>query len=161
TPPIYYLGGAELSKSERSRFVNGVEYIQGFRPCVERLVTDPTSPNAGQYVLTPNSIAYGCTAPNFRVVEAYETYTAPLRDPRLRRPAFTQIDVNFAKNWRWHERHRLQLRVEAFNLFNTPMYNRTDYGRNVNTFGFGSINKSTQNQNNYPRQFQLAVKYYF
>src|SRR5262249_45214277 len=43
TPPIYYLGGAELSKSERSRFVNGVEYIQGFRPCVERLVTDPTS----------------------------------------------------------------------------------------------------------------------
>jgi hypothetical protein len=159
--PIYYLGGAELSKSERSRVVNGVEYIQGFRPCVERLNTDPTSPNFRQYVLTTNSINYGCATANFRVVESYETYTAPLRDPRFRRPAFTQIDVNFAKNWRVREKQRLQLRVEAFNLFNTPMYNRINYNQDVNNFAFGAINKSTQNQNNFPRQFQLAVKYIF
>lgn len=159
--PIYYLGGGELSKSERSRFVNGVEYIQGFRPCVERLNTNAASPTAGQYALTPASISYGCTSANFRVVESYETYTAPLRDPRLRRPAFTQIDVNFAKNWRVREKQSLQLRIEAFNLFNTPMYNRINYNRDVNNFEFGAINKSTQNQNNYARQFQLALKYNF
>jgi Carboxypeptidase regulatory-like domain len=159
--PIYYLGGAELSKSERSRFVNGIEYIQGFRPCVERRNNDPTSPGFGQYALTPASINYGCSAANFRVVESYETYTVPLRDPRFRRPAFTQIDVNFAKNWQVREKHSLQLRVEAFNLFNTPMYNRINYNQDVNNSAFGAINKSTQNQNNYPRQFQLAVKYRF
>jgi Carboxypeptidase regulatory-like domain/TonB-dependent Receptor Plug Domain len=160
-PPIYYLGGGELSKSERSRFTNGIEYIYGFKPCVERRNGDSTSPNFGQYALTSASIRYGCASANFRVVESYQTYTAPLRDPRFRRPAFTQIDVNFAKNWRLSERQSLQLRVEAFNLFNTPMYNRINYVRDVDNAEFGSINKSTQNQNNYPRQFQLAVKYNF
>jgi hypothetical protein len=59
------------------------------------------------------------------------------------------------------ERHALQLRVEAFNLFNTPMYNRINYNRDVNSAEFGFINKSTQRQNNFPRQFQLALKYNF
>jgi hypothetical protein len=31
----------------------------------------------------------------------------------------------------------------------------------VNSAQFGAINKSTQRQNNFPRQFQLAVKYNF
>jgi carboxypeptidase family protein/TonB-dependent receptor-like protein len=159
--PIVYLGGGELSKSERSRFVNGIEYLQVFRPCVERRDNTRSSPTFGKYLLTPSSVKNGCASANFRVVEAYETYNAPLRDSRFRRPSFTQIDVNFAKNWKVRERHSLQLRVEAFNLFNTPMYNRINYNRDVNSAEFGFINKSTQRQNNFPRQFQLALKYNF
>jgi Carboxypeptidase regulatory-like domain/TonB dependent receptor len=153
--PIYYLGGGELSKSEHSRLNSrGEELIYGFKPCVERLVN-------GQYTLTPGSISYGCTSATFRQVQNYETYAAPLRDPRIRRQPFSQIDVNFAKNWRIRENHSLQLRIEAFNLFNTPVYDRIDYNRDVNNAQFGAINKSTQNQSSYPRQFQLAVKYVF
>jgi Carboxypeptidase regulatory-like domain/TonB dependent receptor/TonB-dependent Receptor Plug Domain len=159
--PIAYLGGGELSKSEREGMVRGDEYIFGFRPCVERRENNQNSQNFGKYILTPSSINYGCTSANFRVVEAYETYDAPLRDARFRRPTFTQIDVNFAKNWRIREKHKLQLRIEAFNLFNTPMFNRINYNRDVNSAQFGAINKSTQRQNNFPRQFQLAVKYNF
>jgi hypothetical protein len=159
--PIAYIGGGELSKSERSRWLNGVEYLQVFRPCVGRRNNTRTSPTYRQYLLTPSSIANGCTSANFRVIESYETYDAPLRDSRFRRPSFTQIDVNFAKNWKFKENHKLQLRVEAFNLFNTPMYNRINYNRDVNSAEFGLISKSTQRQNNFPRQFQLAVKYNF
>jgi hypothetical protein len=159
--PIVYLGGGELKQSEREGMVRGDEYIFGFRPCVERRENNQNSQNFGKYILTPSSINYGCTSANFRVVEAYETYDAPLRDARFRRPTFTQIDVNFAKNWRIREKHKLQLRIEAFNLFNTPMFNRINYNRDVNSAQFGAINKSTQRQNNFPRQFQLAVKYNF
>jgi hypothetical protein len=159
--PIVYLGGGELSKSERERMINGNEYILGFRPCVERRQNNQNNANFGKYILTPSSINYGCTSANFKVVEAYETYEAHPRDARFRRPPFTQIDVNFAKNWRIREKHSLQLRIEAFNLFNTPMFNRINYNRDVNSAQFGAINKSTQRQNNFPRQFQLAVKYNF
>jgi Carboxypeptidase regulatory-like domain/TonB-dependent Receptor Plug Domain len=159
--PIVYLGGGELSNSQRERTIKGEEYMMAFKPCVERRENNRNNANFGKYILTPSSISYGCTAPNFRVVETYETYTAPLRDAKFRRPAFTQIDVNFAKNWRIREKHTLQLRIEAFNLFNTPMFNRINYNRDVNSAEFGAINKSTQRQNNFPRQFQLAVKYSF
>jgi carboxypeptidase family protein len=159
--PVVYKGGGELSKSERSRFVNGVEYLQVFRPCVERRDNTRSSPTFGQYILTPSSIANGCANASFRIVEAYETYDAPLRDSRFRRPSFTQIDVNFAKNWKVREKHSLQLRIEAYNIFNMPMYNRINYNRDVNSAEFGFINKSTQRQNNFPRQFQVAGKYNF
>jgi Carboxypeptidase regulatory-like domain/TonB dependent receptor-like, beta-barrel len=160
-PALQYLGGGEVSKSERQRFINGTEYIQGVKPCVERLNTNATSPNFGKYELLSYSVAYGCTEANFRYLEPYQTITTPLRDSRLRRPIYQQFDVNFAKNWRVGESKTIQFRVEGFNLFNTPIYHSRQYNRDANSSEFGTINKRTTNQSNYARQFQLAAKFNF
>ena len=47
----------------------------------------------------------------------------------FRGPGFANWDASLAKNWNLHERLRLQLRAEVFNLLNHP------------NFGFGSVRK--------------------
>ncbi len=160
-PALIYLGGGKVSKSERKRFIAGTEYIQGVKPCVERLNTNTTSPNYGKYELLSYSVAYGCASANFRYLEPYQTQTTALRDARLRRPIYQQFDVNIAKNWRVGENKEIQFRLEGFNLFNTPIYHSRQYNRDADNSEFGTINKRTTNQSNYARQFQLAAKFNF
>jgi Carboxypeptidase regulatory-like domain/TonB dependent receptor len=160
-PALIYLGGGEVPKSQRKRIINGTEFIQGVKPCVERLNTNADSPNFGTYELLSYSVAYGCTSANFRYLEPYQTQTTALRDARLRRPAYQQFDMNFAKNWRIGERKEIQFRFEGFNLTNTPIYHSRDYNQDANNSEFGRINKRTTNQSNYARQFQLAAKFIF
>jgi hypothetical protein len=69
--------------------------------------------------------------------------------------------MNFAKNTRITERTRLQFRVEAYNLFNSPMYDERNYNTDTNNSEFGSINKNTTAQSNFPRQIQLGIKFIF
>lgn len=161
SPYLTYLGGAEIPDSERKRFINGIEYIQGVKPCIERLNTTAGSPNYGSYELIPNSVAYGCTGANFRIVEDYQRRLSPLRDSRIRRPSYTQFDMNFAKNLKVGEKKSIQLRFEVFNVLNSPMYNRREYNNDPNSAEFGAINKGTTAQNNYGRQIQLAAKFIF
>src|SRR5262249_46149664 len=94
-PVLLYLGGGEVSGSKRKRFINGTEFIQGVKPCIERLNLTANSPNFGKYELLAHSVAYGCTTAVFRYLEPYQTRTSPLRDSRLRRPGYTQFDMNF------------------------------------------------------------------
>jgi hypothetical protein len=70
-------------------------------------------------------------------------------------PSFRSVDLSLLKNIRLAERMRLQLRVESFNLFNTPNYqvpifqlDNANVGRVVAT--------STEG-----REFQFAVKLLF
>jgi Carboxypeptidase regulatory-like domain/TonB-dependent Receptor Plug Domain len=160
-PALIYLGGGEVSKSESRRFINGTEFVQGVKPCVERLNTNTASPNFGKYELLSYSVAYGCASANFRYLEPYQTQTTALRDTRLRRQIYQQFDVNIAKNWRVGENKEVQFRLEGFNLFNTPIYHSRQYNRDANSSEFGTINKRTTNQSNYARQFQLAMKFNF
>ncbi len=53
-------------------------------------------------------------------------------------------------------RHRLQLRVEVFNVTNTPSFGVPNGSLGSPTFG-----RITTTANNVPRQFQLAAKYLF
>jgi hypothetical protein len=80
-----------------------------------------------------------------------------------RGPRFVQFDMSLFKNTTMHGTHRLQLRVEAFNILNRPIWavspaatllTPSSFGRILNTFGrtesFGTS-----------RQIQLAVRYDF
>ena len=73
-------------------------------------------------ICCPYSTAYGCTEPYFLIREAFQRRTAMFRYDEFRRPGFWQADVNFAKTTPITNNVRFQLRLEAFNLFNSPMY---------------------------------------
>jgi hypothetical protein len=57
------------------------------------------------------------------------------------------------------ERLRFQLRLEAFNVFNTPLFDSPDSG-DVTSNTFGVLNP-TNGQRNVQRQVQLGFKFTF
>ncbi len=141
--PDYY-------KVERKRFVSGVELIQGVRPCV-----------AQGGVLLQFSKDFGCTAPSFVIHEPFQTRTTPIRSDKARRPSFEQFDMNFSKTFRITEWVSFQFRGEAYNVFNTPMYDERVYNQTATSSEFGSINKNNVRQSNFPRFWQLGFKVLF
>ncbi|WP_263367557.1 TonB-dependent receptor domain-containing protein [Edaphobacter bradus] len=74
----------------------------------------------------------------------------------IRIPNFHQIDANLSKNFHPTERFTVQLRLEAFNVANHPVFQQ-DYDRNPSDPQFGAILKQW-GQTNVPRQGQIAVK---
>jgi hypothetical protein len=129
--------------------------IQGAIPCVSQM------DNSGKVTMLSYSVAAGCTEPNFIVRPSFTERTIPLRDSHIRRPHFHQFDMNFAKNNRITERIKLQLRVELYNVFNTPMYDERNYVNDPFNTQFGQINKDSTRQSNFPRFIQLAAKIVF
>jgi len=81
--------------------------------------------------------------------------TATRHNPKARTfPNFVH-NVSLAKPFRITERLRVDLRAEAFNVFNTP---RFDTGaRNIDDPNFGLV----RSQINEPRRMQFALKLYF
>ncbi len=134
--------------------VKGSQFIQGVRPCVAQL-------RDGRYQLLPYSVAAGCTEPNFLVREPFQTRNTMFRDDRLRRPFYRDLSMNLAKTTRINDRVKLQIRLEAFNVLNSAMYDERDYQRDHNSSEFGTINKNTVNQSNFPRFVQLGFKLLF
>ena len=57
------------------------------------------------------------------------------RYDEFRRPSFWQVDVNFAKTTPITDNVRFQVRLEAFNLFNSPMYDERNYNTDTNVGG--------------------------
>ena len=74
----------------------------------------------------------------------------------LHGPSFKRVDLSVFKNVGVSGEVRLQLRVEIFNLFNTPSFANPNAA--LGTAGFGSI---TSTGNNIPRQMQFAAKLLF
>jgi hypothetical protein len=56
---------------------------------------------------------------------------------------------------------RFQIRLEAFNVFNSPMYDERDYQRSTNSADFGRINRNTEGQSNFQRFVQLGFRLIF
>ena len=56
---------------------------------------------------------------------------------------------------------RLQIRLEAFNLFNTPQYDELQYEQNTGNADFGRINRNTRAQSNFQRFIQLGFRLIF
>jgi carboxypeptidase family protein len=140
----------DYDKVERERFRNGVELIQGVRPCVAQ---------GGR--LLDFSIAAGCAAPSFVIREPFQTRTTPIRSDKVRRPSFQQFDMNFSKTFQITERVRFQFRGEAYNVFNTPQYDERPFLQAATNPDFGSINKNEIRQSNFPRFWQLGFKVLF
>jgi hypothetical protein len=133
------------------------QFIYGVQPCVGQRQAN------GSYSLVGFSQAYGCTEPFFLIRETYQRRTAQLRYDEFRRPGFWQVDLNFAKTTPITNRVRLQVRVEAFNIFNSPMYDERQYVRDTNSADFGRINRNTPGgaQTNFQRFLQLGFRVIF
>jgi hypothetical protein len=127
------------------------QFIYGVQPCVSQ-----RNATTGVYALLPLSIAYGCTEPFFVVRESFQTRSAPFRHDDYRRPHYMQLDLNFAKTTRITDKVRVQLRVEAFNVFNSPMYDERQYNQTTSSADFGRINRNTTGQSNFQRFVQLG-----
>jgi hypothetical protein len=131
------------------------QFIYGAQPCVAQRQTD------GSYQLFAYSVAYGCTKPFFLVREPFQARQTMFWDDRMRRPNFWQLDLNFAKTTEITNRVRFQVRLEAFNVFNNPMYDERDYQRDTNSADFGRINRNTTGQSNFQRFVQLGFRLTF
>ena len=83
--------------------------------------------------------------------------TAPRTLPACRTPGIKNADVVLMKNFRFTERRQLQLRLEGFNVTNTPTFGRPDSNFGSNTFGVISDYASGRG----PRELQVAAKFYF
>jgi hypothetical protein len=72
----------------------------------------------------------------------------------VRGPGFSRTDLSLFKNIRFAGAHRLQLRVEAFNLFNQARFGQP--GSQIGTPNFGRITTAEDG-----RIIQLAMRYNF
>ena len=88
----------------------------------------------------------------FRVPVSFEFGNTPRLDSRTRGPQAVNLDFSVIKNFPLAEDVRLQFRVEAFNLTNTPVFGLPN--TTVGNPGFGVIG----GQANTPRNLQLALK---
>jgi hypothetical protein len=140
---------AALSPEKNGQFIYGVQ------PCVGQRNA------SGAYALISLSQAYGCTEPFFLIRETYQRRTAQRRYDEFRRPGAWQVDLNFSKTTAITNSVRLQVRLEAFNIFNSPMYDERDYDRNTGSSDFGRINRNTTGQNNFQRFLQLGFRVVF
>lgn len=147
---VFYVGDAAQELDYSGRFITGVA------PCVAQM---DNNGNVGP--LFGYSEAAGCTAPNFIVRPPFAAREVPFRLDELRRPHFYQFDVNLAKTTPITDRMRVQFRIEAFNVFNIPMYDERNYVNNTNDANFGRIDKNQVRQSNFPRYVQLGVKFIF
>jgi hypothetical protein len=132
------------------------QFIYGAKPCVAQ-----RNATTGKYDLLSVSTAYGCTQPYFLVREAFQRRTMMFRYDEFRRPSFWQVDMNFAKATRITEHTRFQVRLEAFNLFNSPMYDERNYNGTVTSSDFGRINRNITGQSNFQRFIQLGFRFIF
>jgi hypothetical protein len=142
---VTYLGGAAVDAGSG-------RYIQGVRPCAAQLSV------SGAAVLLPYSIAYGCDRPNFLIRPPFSGRTTPTRNGDIRQPSFRTIDLTVARTVPVARTLRLQLRAEVFNVLNEPMYDERPYTTDPFSSNFGTIDRASTAQSNFPRQIQLAAK---
>jgi hypothetical protein len=131
------------------------QFIYGVKPCIGQRQSN------GTYSLLSVSQAYGCTEPYFLIREAFQRRTAMNRYDEFRRPSLWQVDVNFAKTTPITDRFRLQVRLEAFNVFNSPQYNERQYNQTTSSADFGRINRNTVGQSNFQRFVQVGFRLIF
>jgi hypothetical protein len=132
------------------------QFMYGVKPCVAQ-----RNATTGNYDLLSFATAYGCTQPYFLVREAFQRRNMMFRYDEFRRPSFWQVDMNFAKATRITEHTRFQVRLEAFNLFNSPMYDERNYNQSTTSSDFGRINRNITGQSNFQRFIQLGFRFIF
>ena len=131
------------------------QFIYGVKPCIGQRQAN------GTYNLLSVSQAYGCTEPYFLIRENFQRRTAMNRYDEFRRPSLFMLDVNFAKTTPITDRVRLQVRLEAFNLLNSPQYDERQYNTDTNSADFGRINRNTTGQSGFQRFVQLGFRLIF
>jgi len=90
------------------------------------------------------------------VIPPNDFRTLNVRFGDIRDPTQPQWAFSLFKNTRAGDRLSTQFRIEAFNVFNTPIYGAPEVGVNSSRFG-----KVTTNQINFPRHIQLGLRVTF
>ena len=111
--------------------------------------------------LLANGQRANCASPDEPIVwvqmtNSYQLRTYDDRFPNLRNPWATQVNMSMFKNFKITERTSFQFRAEAFNAFNTTIYQGPDTGLTSNSFG-----RVTIAQQNFPRSMQFAFRLSF
>jgi hypothetical protein len=91
----------------------------------------------------------------FSQARDYTFGTLSRTHPSIRSDAYEQVDFSLFKIIRFNERAKLELRGEAFNLMNHPVF--ASPGTTVSTPLFGVVSA----QENAPRQVQIGLKIIF
>ena len=94
---------------------------------------------------------------NTAVFTAPASYTfgnSPRNLSDVRGPSSFSTNMSLGRSFRFNEGNRLQLTVEAYNVFNKV--NFRDPGTNASTATFGQISNAEP-----PRRMQFSIKYYF
>ena len=129
------------------------QFIYGVKPCVGQRNSN------GSIRLLDAALAYGCSEPFFLVREPFQRRTAMFRYDEFRRPSYWEVDLNFAKTTRVTDKMRMQVRLEAFNVFNSPMYDERQYNQTTSSADFGRINRNSTGQSNFQRFIQLGFRF--
>ena len=88
---------------------------------------------SGVYFFTPAQIAQFTYPAAFQIGNAGRNV--------FRNPSFNEVDTTLSKSFRITERHKLQFRAEAYNLFNHPNFGLASGNLNLNTpASFGKFN---------------------
>jgi outer membrane receptor protein involved in Fe transport len=92
----------------------------------------------------------------FRVLSLPETGERPGNAGRntVRGPGFQRTDLSVFKNFAFAGRHRIQVRIETFNIWNQPRF-----GQPGNTIGSATFGQITSAEDG--RIVQLGIKYLF
>jgi hypothetical protein len=122
-----------------------------FNTCVLQANGTTRQPNA-----TGTGFVTGCANPAFQVRGTDTLRTIPFRIGGLRNPSPPQFDMSFNKSFIFTEDVRAQVRFEAFNVTNTPIFRGPEMNPNNSNFGRRSLGIA-----NFPRQIQLGFKLYF
>ena len=137
--------------------VDNKSYDNYFNSCVLNRATGVSRATA---IVNPATGARGfvpCTNPVWATRLTDSLRTTPFRASQLRNPTAPQFDMALNKTFAFSERYRAQFRAEAFNITNTPIF-ASGPELDSTQATFGSVNRNTRN---FPRQVQLAVKFYF
>jgi hypothetical protein len=96
------------------------------------------------------------------VTQIGQTNYAPLGggNTQVSGPGFHRLDFSLFKSFPITERKRFELRIEAFNLSNTPNFAQPSSTNFLDTVDFGKITATVDNPND-PRELQVALKFYF
>ena len=151
-------GNIELIVDPKIAALSGTkegQFMYGVKPCVADRAAN------GTYQLLSVSTAYGCTEPYFLVRQAFQRRTTMLRYDEFRRPTYWDLTMGLSKTTNITAGTRMQIRLEAFNLFNSPMYDERNYNQTTSSGDFGRINRNTTAQSNFQRAFQLGFKFTF
>ena len=132
------------------------QFIYGVKPCIGQ-----RNATTGNYDLLSVSTAYGCTQPYFLIRSNFQRRTAMNRYDEFRRPGMFQLDVNFSKTAPITNRFRVQVRLEAFNLLNSPQYDERQYQQGTASADFGRINRNSVGQSGFQRFIQMGFRLIF
>jgi hypothetical protein len=132
--------------------VSGAQPYAGTRASYTGAAPVQTSGSVSDRLGGPSGGTGYLNAAAFRIPQAFEFGDTPRLDSRNRAPSTVNLDFSLIKNIPIGESLRMQLRGEAFNATNTPVFGLPN--TTVGNPGFGVIGS----QANQPRNLQIALK---